>query len=127
MDKENQIDELEYQSRQLPESLGDIRKNLQERIDALSNEFEVEYAGQTIKVVFCPDWLKDSGMAHFEFYGAVSSTGYQSHFVKFDTDDPPTREQWVAMATEYAIGLYKKSGIDYLNQVNAGKQMALFG
>lgn len=65
-------------------------------------------------------------MAHFEFYGPVSETGYKSHYEPYDGRFPPDWEQWITMATEFAIWLFNTDGRAYLNRENVGTQVSIF-
>lgn len=88
--------------------------------------FTFEIDGHLIEV--CYDLQAHWTMAHFEFSGPVSETGYKSHFEPYGYPPHaplPTWDEWIEMATEYAIHLYDNEGRQYLNRHNVGVQTSL--
>lgn len=88
-----------------------------------TGSFTITVEGHEIQIDF--DLEKMWTMAYFEFRGPVSPTGYHAHFEPYDGKFPPTWEEWIVMATEYAMRLFKRDGRAYLRQQQAGQQIAL--
>lgn len=78
---------------------------------------------EVVKVNFKP---YNGLVVHFAFYGCVSSTGYQSHFVYIMDKIWNKYNDVQLLAKDIAQELYNKEGFKYLQLIQQKQQLSLF-
>ncbi|PIQ15276.1 MAG: hypothetical protein COW67_09255 [Flavobacteriales bacterium CG18_big_fil_WC_8_21_14_2_50_32_9] len=78
---------------------------------------------EVVKVEFKP---YNGLVAHFSFYGCISSTGYKSHFVYIMDKIWKMYDDVQLLAKDIAQELYNKDGYKYLQFIQQKQQLSLF-
>jgi len=78
---------------------------------------------EVVKVNFKP---YNGLVVHFEFFGCISPTGYQSHFMYIVDKVWNKYDDVKILAKDIAQELYNKEGYKYLQIIQQKQQLSLF-